>query len=99
MKHIRIIYYTGLYCALTLNSAAFCMRTQLARANKTKYHRTCFVKSYDDTVQGRRNAYQKWCPIKIEWPNNNNEIKIQPQHNTDHIQEDTMAYYKQFTKK
>ncbi len=106
-KKIKINNYSKSYYVvtlLTLNSSILCMHTRLSTINNFK-HRTYIITSptYNNTQKGRKEAYQKWCPIPINWDNENSwddkksEMKTYPlQNNT---QEDKMAYYKQFMKK
>ena len=52
-----------------------------------------------DTQQGRRDAYQKWCPQQLTWALPTNTQTSQVELKPDNSKKNDFGYWNQYTKK
>ncbi len=76
------------------------MHTQRVITNKLNHSRTYILTSKPfDPEKSRREAYQKWCPIQINWDlpviQQTHKIELKP----DTAKKNDFGYWNQYTKK
>ncbi len=88
--------YNKLYIAalLTVTSTTFCMHTA-NKCNKAYVLTTNRI----NTVQGRREAYQKYCPTQINWDQPANKQTPKMELKPNRSQKNDCGYWSQYTNK